>query len=106
MTTGLRLVLLLFAAVGFIGTGASLAVARKRHVTDHDADYGMLAVAVMLLVFAVLCTSVATGLSGVLAFGGVATWTAYLITAQRIGLFQLEVTRFTEPAMRGPRQRT
>jgi len=106
MTTGLGLVLLLFAAVGFTGTGASLAVARKRRISESEHDYGMIAVAVMLLIFAILCTTVATGFSGVLAFGGVAAWVAYLVAAQRVGLFQIEVTRYKEPAMGGPRQRT
>jgi hypothetical protein len=106
MTISLRLVLLIFAAIGFTGAGASLAVARKRRAHELETDYGMLAVAAMLLIFAVLCTTVSSGLSGVLAFGGVAVWASYLVTAQRLELFRIEVKRYEEPAMPGPRQRT
>ena len=106
MTVGLRLVLLFFALVAFAGAGASLAVARNRYLTDRECDLGMLAVSVMLLVFAALCTAVAAGFAGVLAFGGVALWTSYVLAAQRIGLFRVEISRFEEPAVEGPRQRT
>lgn len=106
MTTGLRIVLLLFALVGFTGAGASLAVARHRFTTDRENDLGMLAVSAMLLVFAALCTTVAAGLSGVLAFGGIALWASYVVTAQRVGLFRVEISRFHETRVEGPRQRT
>jgi hypothetical protein len=106
MTPGLRLVLVFFAVVGFTGAGASLAVARRRYVADHESDIGMLAVSVMLIVFAALCTAVATGASGVLALGGVLVWASYVVTAQRVGLFRVEVSRHEESAVEGPRQRT
>ena len=105
MTAGLRVVLLLFAVVGFTGTGASLAVARQRFVNDRESDLGMLAVAAMLFMFAALCTVVAGGLVGVAAFGSVIVWAAYVATAQRIGLFRIEVSGFQEPSL-GSRQRT
>jgi hypothetical protein len=106
MTTGLRVVLLLFAVVGFAGTGASLGVARHRYVADRESDLGMIAVSVMLLVFAALCTAVAVGLTGVLAFGGVVLWTSYVITAQRVGLFRVDIGAAPETTVEGPRQRT
>ena len=106
MTTGLSVVLLLFAAVGYLGTGASLAVARKRYASDDEPDFGMLAIAVMLAAFAILCTVVATGLSGVVAFGAVATWASYMAAAGHLGLFRLEVTRYEQPIIRAPHQRT
>lgn len=106
MTVGLRIVLLLFAAVGYLGTGASLAVARKRHASEHEPDYGMLIIAAMLVVFAVLCTVVATSPAGVIAFGAVAVWASYMATADHLGVFKLEVSRYREPLVRAPRQRT
>lgn len=105
MTAGLRLILLLFAAVGFTGAGAALAVARHRRVSDHEHDFGMLAVAAMLAVFGGLCTLVAGGISGVLAFGGVVLWVSYVATAQRVGLFQVHSTRAEEAAVEEPHRR-
>jgi hypothetical protein len=88
--TGLKLMLLLFALIGYAGAGASLAVARQRFVTDLERDLGMIGVSVMLIAFATLCVAVATGLAGVLAFGAVTTWVSYTLTAQRFGLFRIE----------------
>lgn len=106
MTTGLRIVLLLFAVVGFTAAGASLAVARNRFVSERENDVGMMAVSVMLIVFAALCTQVAAGFAGVLAFGGVVLWASYVATAQRVGLFRIEVSRPEETPVAGPSQRT
>jgi hypothetical protein len=94
--TGLSLMLLLFALIGFAGAGAALAVARQRYVADLERDAGMLGVAAMLLAFAVLCAMVASGFMGVIAFGGVSTWVSYAVTAQRIGLFQIETGHLVE----------
>ncbi len=105
MTAGLRLILLLFAAVGFTGAGAALAVARHRHVNDNEHDFGMLAVAFMLAVFGVLCTVVGAGPSGVLAFGVLALWVSYVATAQRVGLFQVQSSRTEEAAVEEPHRR-
>lgn len=104
MTTGLRLILLLFALVGFTGAGASLAVSRHRQTVDGESDVGMLAVAVMLFVFGSLCTVVAAGMAGVFAFGAVVLWIAYVATAQRVGLFRVESGRLEVAPTEEPRQ--
>lgn len=87
---GVRLLLLLFALVGFAGAGGALAMARHRGRTEGDRDFGLLGIAAMFILFGVLCTLAASGVFGVLAFGGVATWGSYLLTAQRVGLFSIE----------------
>jgi hypothetical protein len=99
MTVGLRFMLLLFAAVGFAGAGAALAVARHRFATDYEHDAGMLAVAAMLVLFGGLCTSVGTGFSGIPAFGALVVWVSYAVTAQRIGLFHIRCGRLEEAAI-------
>lgn len=106
MTTGLRFILLVFALVGFAGTGASLAIARQRQLSDGERDLGMIGVAGMLFIFGALCTSVAAGLSGVFAFGGVALWASYVLTSQRIGLFRVSAVHVEEEAAAEPHQRT
>jgi hypothetical protein len=96
---GLRIMLLLFAAVGFGGAGAALAVARQRHTQEGERDLGMIGVAALLVVFAALCASVGSGLLGVFAFGGVVLWLSYVATAQRVGLFRVETGSLqAEPA--------
>jgi hypothetical protein len=90
MHAGLRFMLLLFAAIGFGGAGAALAVARQRAAQEAERDLGMLGVAGLLITFAALCSTVASGLVGVVAYGGVVLWVSYLATAQRIGLFRIE----------------
>lgn len=91
---GLRLVLLVFATVGFAGAGASLAVSRFRLLNEGERDLGMLGVAAMLGIFGALCTSVGVGLIGVPAFGGVVMWAAYVFMAQHLGMFRVDVERF------------
>jgi hypothetical protein len=51
MTAGLQIILLMFALVGFAGTGASMAVANSRRKVDGERDAGMLGVAAMLFIF-------------------------------------------------------
>jgi threonine/homoserine efflux transporter RhtA len=106
MTAGLQIVLLGFATIGFAGTGASLAVAQGRRKIDGEQDAGMLAVAAMLFVFGALCTLASSGLAGVLAFGGVVLWVGYVVTAQRVGLFEIETGWLEETTPAEPRQRT
>ena len=98
MTTmaGMRFMLLLFALVGFAGAGAAVAVARYRFIAEGERDLGLGGIAGMFLVFGALCTLAASGLFGVLAFGGVTVWASYLIMAQRLGLFTIE-TRSAPP---------
>lgn len=93
MGEGLRVVLLLFALVGYAGAGAALAVARFRWLNGRERDPGMLGVAAMLGAFGALCTAVGTGLAGVLAFGAVAVWASYLFMARRMGMFRIEAGR-------------
>src|SRR5687768_12149510 len=91
MNLGLKMVLLGFALIGYIGAGASLAVARYRLLEDGDLDLGMLGVAVMLLGFGAICTSVAVGHYGVVGIGAVVVWASYVIMARQIGMFTIEV---------------
>lgn len=93
---GMRFMLLLFALVGFAGAGAAAAVARYRFITEGERDLGLGGIAAMFLVFGALCTLAASGLFGVLAFGGVAVWASYLLMAQRLGLLTIE-TRSPPP---------
>jgi hypothetical protein len=102
MNLGLEIVLLLFALVGYIGTGASLAVARYRALDDGQIDVGMLGVALMLLIFGAICTAVAVGGYGILAVGGVATWASYVATARQIGLFAIDIATPSEPSPAPP----
>jgi hypothetical protein len=95
---GLRIVLLVFALVGYAGAGASLAVARFRYLTDGERDAGLLGIAVMLFAFGALCTMAGSGLWGVLAFGGVAVGAAYLLTGQHIGMFRIEAKQGNVPS--------
>ena len=87
---GVRFLLLLFALVGFAGAGGALAMARHRARSEGERDIGLLGIAGMFLTFGVLCTLAASGFFGVLAFGGVVVWAAYVLTAQRVGLFSIE----------------
>ncbi len=87
----MRLMLLVFALIGFTGAGAAYAVARHRLLTDGERDVGLYGIAVLFMAFAALCTVAASGLTGVLAFGGVTAWAAYLLMARRLGLLQIEV---------------
>ena len=87
---GMRIMLLVFALVGFAGAGAALAVARHRFMFEGERDLGLGGIALMFLTFGALCTIAASSLFGVLAFGGVAVWGSYLLMARRLGLFRIE----------------
>ena len=83
--------LLVFAFVGFAGAGAALAVARERLLADGERDAGLMAITFMFALFGALCTTAASGLFGVVAFGGVVIWGSYLLMARRLGLLRIEV---------------
>ena len=89
MISAINIVLLTFAAAGFAGAGTALAVARARQLMEGEPDLGMRVVAIVLMVFAALCTSEAAGLLGILAFGSVVTWSSYVLSAHRIGVFRI-----------------
>src|SRR5690606_30581577 len=93
MSESLRIILLLFALVGYAGTGASLAVNRYRRLTEGERDVGMVGVAAMLFIFGMLCTTVGVGLAGVPAVGGVVIWASYTFMAQHMGMFTIETGR-------------
>lgn len=88
---GIRLMLLVFAMVGYAGAGAALAVGRHRLVSEGERDLGLAGIGFMFLTFGALCTIAASGIAGVLAFGGITVWGSYLIMAQRLGMFEIEV---------------
>jgi hypothetical protein len=106
MTAGLHMILLVFAVIGFTGTGAALAVARGRYVHEGERDIGMMGVAGMMFMFGVLCMSIGSGLLGVAAFGGVMLWVGYIVAAQRVGLFRIETGWLEEACPAEPRQPT
>jgi hypothetical protein len=83
------LTLMFFAAIGFAGAGVAFAVGRAREISEAEIDVGMRAVTLLLFAFGAVCTYVAVGFAGVLAFGGVVSWTSYIFSAQRVGVFQL-----------------
>lgn len=91
MVHGMRLMLLMFAMVGFGAAGAALAAGRYRLLGEGERDYGLIAMAAMFLTFGALCTIAASGLFGIFAFGGVVVWAGYLLMGQRLGLFSIEV---------------
>jgi hypothetical protein len=97
-----KIVLLLFAALGFAGAGAALAIGRLRELNDGDPDVGMRALAFVLALFSGACTVSAAGLMGVIAYGGVITWCSYILCAQHVGVFRIEFfkPRASEPAGR------
>ena len=106
MTLGLQIILLLFAVVGFGGTGASLAVARYRRLADGERDLGMLCVAGMLFLFGALCTVVASGFAGVFAFGGVVMLASYLFMARQMGMFEVDAGGSPPPTQSEPTEET
>jgi hypothetical protein len=78
-----------FAAIGFAGAGVAFAVGRARELSEAEVDIGMRAVTLLLFVFGAVCTHVAVGFTGILAFGVVVAWASYIFSAQRVGVFQL-----------------
>jgi hypothetical protein len=106
MNVVFELFLLMFGALGFAGTGIGLAVARSRYDRDDEMDSGMLGVSGLLFVFGSVCTAIGTGLAGVPAFGGVIVWAAYVVSAQRLGLFEIETGSLEASLTEKSRQRT
>lgn len=98
----IKIALLLFAALGFVGAGAALAVGRLHDLDRGDADLGMRVLAFVLAAFGAMCTASAAGFVGVVAFGGVIVWCSYVLWAQRVGVFRIEYfkPRASEPAGR------
>ena len=94
MTTlqGMRAMLLIFALIGFAGAGAALAMARLRLLQEGERDLGLAGIAAMFITFGALCTIAASGVFGVVAFGGVVTWAAYMLMARRLGLLRIEAS--------------
>jgi threonine/homoserine efflux transporter RhtA len=103
---GIRFLLLLFALVGFAGAGSAFALARHRARIEEEQDVGLFAVAGMFLLFGILCTLAASGLFGILAFGGVVLWASYVIMAQRVGLFSIEARIVAPPEPEPTEHRT
>lgn len=97
-----KIVLLVFAAMGFAGVGAALAIGRLRELNEGETDVAMRALAFVLAVFSAACTVSAAGLLGVVAFGGVIVWSSYVLCAQHVGVFRVEYVnpRESEPAGR------
>lgn len=91
MTAGLILMLLIFAGVAFAGAGAALALMRQRSVELGDHDLGLASVVFMLALFGSLCAILSAGIGAIFGFGGIVMWTAYILTAHRIGMFRVEV---------------
>lgn len=91
MTAGLILMLLIFAGVAFAGAGAALALMRQRSAEHGDHDLGLASVVFMLALFGSLCAILSAGFGAVFGFGGIVMWTAYILTAHRIGMFRVEV---------------
>jgi hypothetical protein len=85
-----KIALLLFAALGFAGVGAALAVGRLRELQEGNSDLGMRCLASVLAVFAAACTISAAGFIGIIAFGGVIAWCSYVFCAHRMGVFSIE----------------
>jgi hypothetical protein len=90
MVDGMRFMLLVFAMIGFAAAGAALAVTRARLLGEGERDPGLAAIGALFLLFATLCTLAASGVFGVLAFGGVTVWASYVLMGQRVGLFTIE----------------
>lgn len=90
MSQGITIMLMVFATVGYAGAGIAYAVARAREIEEAEDDIGMRVVAALLAFFAAVCTFIAAGPSGILAFGGVVAWFSYVVTAQHAGVFWLE----------------
>ena len=93
MSRTITILLLFFAAASFAGAGVAYAIGRARELAEGEADKGMRLVAALLAGFGATCAYIATGISGALAIGSIASWSSYILTAQRIGVFRIEQWR-------------
>ena len=100
MRVVLDVILLLCGAAGFAGSGAAVGMARGREHMEGETDPGMLGVSALLFVFGTFCVVFGSGLLGVIALGGVVWWAAYVVTAQRAGLFEITAGSL-EPGLPG-----
>ena len=91
MTSGLTVLLLIFAGVAFAGAGAALAIMRQRSAEQGERDIGLGLVVLMLGLFGALCAILSAGFGAIFGFGGVVMFAAYVMTANRIGMFKVEV---------------
>ena len=106
MNAWARLGLLLVALVAFAAAGAALGVVRSRRLHEGSRDWSMISVAAALIAVGALCTAAATGLLGILAFGGVSVWASYIATAQRMGLFRVHSASVEETTLEEQNPRT
>ena len=105
MNIWIRFSLMVVGLAAWIAGGAALAILRNRtRITEHH-DAGLTAVVGALLGVGAVCSMAASGFIAIPAFGGVSVWTAYVVTAQRLGVFRLERPRAPEPTMESQRPR-
>jgi hypothetical protein len=67
---GMRLMLLVFAPSGSLAPVPRWPSVATGIVTEGERDLGLAGIGLMFLAFGALCTAAASGISGVLAFGG------------------------------------
>ncbi len=72
----------------YVGAGAALALGRFRRQND-ELDFSALGAGVVFF-FASVLVIPAAGMLAIPAFGGVAAWLGYLVSAQRLELFRIE----------------
>ena len=89
MTVLIQVVLMVFAAGAFAGTGGCIAVRQQRVMQDGLGNPGMTAVAVLLSIFASLCAGAAGGAAAILAVSLPAGLAGYAASASHAGLFRI-----------------
>ena len=89
MSSTITITLLMFAAISFAGAGVACAVGRARELADFTPDLAMRTVASLLMIFGATCAYLSTGFTTILAFGAVIAWVSYVISAQRVGVFEI-----------------
>lgn len=89
MTPGWRLILVLMSGTFYAGAGAALALGRFRRQAEAELDFSALGAAVVFF-FASVLVIPAAGFLAIPAFGMVASWLGYVVSAQRLELFRVE----------------